>query len=89
VTDALGKTTTTTYDAVGHVTQIADPNNNTTRYTYDNLDRLLTDTNQLGKTRSYSYDAVGNQIATTRPLQNRNRVRDCSEIKCNFISENR
>jgi cytosine/creatinine deaminase len=24
-----------------------------------------------------------------RPLQNRNRVRDCSEIKCNFISENR
>jgi hypothetical protein len=28
-------------------------------------------------------------LSNKRPLQNRNRVRDCSEIKCNFISENR
>jgi len=35
---------------------------NTTSYTYDELNRLLTETNQLGFTRSYQYDAVGNLL---------------------------
>jgi hypothetical protein len=31
-------------------------------YTYDRLDRMLTETNQLGFSRSHGYDAIGNQI---------------------------
>jgi RHS repeat-associated protein len=43
---------------------ITDSVGNTTSYTYDALDRQITDTNQLGKTRSYGYDAVGDLISS-------------------------
>lgn len=35
---------------------------NSTTYTYDAVNRLLTDTNQLGFSRSFVYDAVDNRV---------------------------
>jgi YD repeat-containing protein len=62
-TDAVGQTTSMTYDRVGNLLSITDPDQNRTSYTYDALDRQLTDINQLGLSRVYTYDAVGNQTS--------------------------
>jgi YD repeat-containing protein len=43
-----------TYDRVGNLLSITDPNQNRTSYTYDALDRQLTDTNQFGLSRVYT-----------------------------------
>ena len=44
---------------------MTDPEENTTSYSYDELNRTLSDTNQLGFTRSYSYDEVDNVVQTS------------------------
>src|SRR5207237_287168 len=44
---------------------VVEPNNNTSRFTYDATNRLLTATNPLSKTYSYVYDAVGNRTRVT------------------------
>jgi RHS repeat-associated protein len=62
-TDAVGQTTSMTYDRVGNLLSITDPDQNRTSYTYDALDQQLTDTNQLGLSRVYTYDAVGNETS--------------------------
>jgi RHS repeat-associated protein len=56
--------TKTSYDAVGNVSSITDADLNTTNYTYDAVNHLITDTNQLNKTRTRSYDNVGNLTQT-------------------------
>jgi YD repeat-containing protein len=43
-------------DQVGNLLSITDLDQNRTSYTYDSLDRQLTDTNQLGLSRTYSYN---------------------------------
>jgi YD repeat-containing protein len=53
------------YDQVGNLLSLTDPLNNRTSYTYDRLNRQLTDTNALGDTRSFVYDAVGNLTGMT------------------------
>jgi RHS repeat-associated protein len=60
-----GHPTVTSYDAVGKVVSVTDPEGNTTRFDYDRLDRLTSETNQLDDTRSYEYDAVGNLVRRT------------------------
>ena len=54
----------TGYDFVGNVLAITDSVGNTTSYTYDALNRQITDTNSLSKTRSFGYDAVGSLVSS-------------------------
>ncbi|UBF30172.1 hypothetical protein K9N68_39205 (plasmid) [Kovacikia minuta CCNUW1] len=73
IPEASRKFTLTQYDKVGNVLSITDPVGNKTEYTYDGLNRLITDKNQLGKTRTYGYDAVGNQTSMV-DLNNQKRT---------------
>jgi RHS repeat-associated protein len=60
--------TTTTYDAVGRVDSLTDPNGNTTTYVYDDVDRLTSESitiDSVPLTRSFEYDDNGNLIQTT------------------------
>ena len=66
--DALGGTTTRTYDAVGNLTSITDPLNRTTRFGYDLLNRQVSTTDPLDHTTTTAYDADGNVISVTDPL---------------------
>ena len=50
VTDPLGNTSTTAYDADGNVTSITDPLGHTTTYQYDRLNRQTSMTDPLGHT---------------------------------------
>jgi RHS repeat-associated protein len=72
--DALGNATTFTYGATGcpscgggidKLTALTDSNGNATRYGYDQLGRLIKESDPLGNVTSYSYDAKGNLVART------------------------
>jgi len=66
VTDPAGCVTEYTYDAFGNVltrTLHNDTGDQTTTYTYDGRDRVLTETDPLGNTTKYDYDPDGNRIA--------------------------
>lgn len=58
--DPNGFATQYTYDRVGNRRSVTDPDNNTTTFVYDNLNRLIEERNQLGKSRYSHYDPVGN-----------------------------
>ncbi|HIE33996.1 MAG TPA: hypothetical protein EYP86_02520, partial [Candidatus Altiarchaeales archaeon] len=51
-----------TYDAVGNVITIDDPQAGTTTYNYDSLDRLTNITNYAGNITTYQYDKLGRLI---------------------------
>jgi RHS repeat-associated protein len=78
--DALGAVTSTNFDVFGNVTSVVDPLNNTTSYTYNKLQQLVTE--NKGTDRSFSYDANGNLATltdrnsrvTTYTYDNRNRL---------------
>jgi RHS repeat-associated protein len=59
-TDALGQVTEFSYNLVGEVTSITDPNDNTTSWQYDGLGRVYQETDELNNDRTSYYDAVGN-----------------------------
>jgi YD repeat-containing protein len=62
----MDNTTTFSYnnrDRVGNLLSITDSDQNRTSYTYDALNRQLTDTNQLGLSRTYAYNAVSNETS--------------------------
>jgi RHS repeat-associated protein len=72
--DALGNVTVFTYGGTGcascgggtdKLTSLTDANGNATTYNYDNLGRLLNETDPIGNIASYSYDANGNLTAKT------------------------
>jgi len=57
-----------TYDLVGSMTGLTDPNGNTTTWTYDGSNRVYTESIEIDQTpysRTFKYDAVGNQRETT------------------------
>ncbi len=56
-----------TYDRVGNLLSITDPNGNTTSFTYDALDRLIREESAAGQVTTYAYDALGNLIQMTNP----------------------
>ncbi|MFL6077091.1 MAG: polymorphic toxin-type HINT domain-containing protein [Mycobacteriales bacterium] len=71
--------TTYTYDAVGNeLSETApngtltrgDPNDFTSRYTYDEVNQLTVSTDALGGRTTYSYDAVGNTTMVVDPVKN-------------------
>ena len=67
-TDALGNTTTYTYESIfNKVTSITDPLGDETRFTYDSNGNLLTRTDPNGNTTSFTYLAFGQVGQTTDP----------------------
>ena len=56
------------YDAAGNRLAIIDANGHTTTFGYDELNRLVSQTDPLGNATTYVYDAVGNQLALTDAL---------------------
>ncbi len=57
--------TTFVYDAVGTLTSLTDAENNETKFTYDNLNRLTTETNELDDVRSFEHDLNGQRTKRT------------------------
>jgi RHS repeat-associated protein len=75
VTDALNRTTSYTFDALGNTTSITrlagTPNALTTTMTYEaKFSQMTSLTDALGHTRSYAHDPRGNLISSTDPLGN-------------------
>jgi RHS repeat-associated protein len=70
-TDALGRTTTYTYDQWGNVTSRSVPldleTTLTWSYTYNSFGQVLTATDPLGNTTTNTYDPNGNLLTTTTP----------------------
>jgi RHS repeat-associated protein len=73
VTDALGRTTSYDYDALGNRSRTTSldgtANASTTTFTYDpQFQELATVTDPLGHTTTFSYDTSGNLTSVTDPL---------------------
>ncbi len=72
-TDALGRTTSYTYDSLGHKLSMTEPLPNsstspsaaTTNYTYDPFGNLTQTAAPLGRTTSSTYDGNGNKLTDT------------------------
>ena len=70
-TDALGNTTSLTYDPIfNKITSLTDPLENVTRLTYDGRGNLLTTTDANGNTTSFTYDPFGFVTQVSDPLAN-------------------
>ena len=67
-TDALGKVSTTVYDAGGQVLSSADPLSNITQFQYDAGGRATITTDALGGTTEQTYDSAGNLASSKDPL---------------------
>ncbi|GAA0586416.1 RHS repeat protein [Kribbella sandramycini] len=63
VTDPAGNKWTWEYDLQGRKTKEVDPDKGTSRFTYNDLDQLVTATDNLGTTLEYSYDLIGRKTA--------------------------
>jgi len=71
--DALGRTTSYTYDSLGHKLTMTEPLPNsstspsaaTTSYTYDAFGNLTQTAAPLGRTTSSTYDGNGNKLTDT------------------------
>jgi YD repeat-containing protein len=76
---AATPTTSWTYDGLGDVLTVTDPDGNATSFTYDNLGRKASEIDALvdnghgtnaHPTTTYGYDAAGNLVQVTDPLGN-------------------
>jgi RHS repeat-associated protein len=71
-TDALGNTTTKTYDSSNNLLSEKHPldavNSATTTYTYNSFGEVLTATDPLSHVMSYTYDSHGNLLTVTTPV---------------------
>jgi len=77
VTDALGRTTSFTYDGYGHPTSITQlsgtANAVTSTMAYNSIFHQITSvTDPLGHTSTFSYDQLGNMMTSSDPLGHQN-----------------
>lgn len=63
IADAAGNTWSYTYDLLGDLLTMTDPDSGKSANTYDAAQRVLTVTDARGKTISYTYDADGRKTA--------------------------
>lgn len=63
--DSIGGYDSYEYDAFGNIEWYADKNYNQTSYSYDQNNRLLSQTDPLGYTESFTYDLLGNRLSYT------------------------
>ena len=63
--DAAGKVTSYSYNALGLLTLVRDPQGHETSWSYDSLGRQIGMTDALGHTTSQTYDAAGNVVTST------------------------
>ncbi|HKG80759.1 MAG TPA: RHS repeat-associated core domain-containing protein [Pyrinomonadaceae bacterium] len=69
ITNAMGKTTSYTYDLVNNITTTTHPDNTgSTIQRFDSNGLLLSETNPLNQTRNYTYDANRNKRTETDAL---------------------
>jgi YD repeat-containing protein len=61
----LNQISSATYSPTGKVLTATDPSDHTTVYTYDDLDRLATQTNGEGWVIAYGYDLVGHLVTVS------------------------
>ncbi|HEY6329401.1 MAG TPA: RHS repeat-associated core domain-containing protein, partial [Blastocatellia bacterium] len=70
-TDAVGHTTSFTYDPVfNQVTSVTDPLNHSTQLAYDGSGNLTSVTDANGHATSFTYDFTGLPLTSTDPLGN-------------------
>jgi YD repeat-containing protein len=67
-TDAKGRSSQRSYDALNRLTTEIDPNLGGTRYTYDDRDNVLSVTDAKGNTHTFTYDKVNRKTSETRPM---------------------
>ncbi len=70
ITDARGKTTTLTYDAVGRLEQVTDANNKDTNFGYNARAQMTSVTNAENETTSFGYDLNNRLNNITYPDSN-------------------
>lgn len=70
MTDPMGGTYTYTYDGKGNVLSVTDPEGISTKQTWNEKNKLLSQTNGAGETTTYDYDAKGNLTAVFQPNGN-------------------
>lgn len=68
VANGQGPTSTQSYDAVGNVVAMVDPNGNTTAYSYDLLNRRVSMTDAVGSTSRSVFDKAGQLVAIVDAL---------------------
>ena len=68
VTDALGHTTTTTYDLDGEPTLVTRADGTTQGTGYDADGNVVSQTDGLGHATTYSYDPLNHLASMTDPL---------------------
>jgi RHS repeat-associated protein len=67
LSDPLGNTTTTTYNALGRIITTTNAKGQATNFEYDALGRLTKVTDAKSGTVTYTYDANGNRLTQTDP----------------------
>lgn len=68
--DASDAVTRNGYDAVGNRLTLTEPNSNTMSWDYDDINRMVKQTNAAGDISLTSYDGVSNVISSTAPNGN-------------------
>ncbi len=66
--DALGKASTTYFNAAGQPARVVDGNQNATNFSYDTNFNLVRTIDPLGQQYNYAYDTLGNLSSIVNPL---------------------
>jgi YD repeat-containing protein len=72
ITDALGKTSTITYDGGGNPTEVKDPLGKITKLNHDSFGQVTSITNARNETATMAYDNRGNVLKVTDALNHSN-----------------
>jgi len=90
-TDALGHTTTYTYDSSNNVlsqaVQLNSTTTPTTSYTYNSVGQVLTVTDALGHATTNTYDAHGNLTSVTTPVPGGGPTASVTQFGYNSLGE--